>query len=579
MHRTQPVVRFPVHSFSIRLNIVAVAVAAVLLAGAPARAQPTGYGLQTAFPGVSFIAPIGFATPPGESNRLFVMERAGRIKLLPNLSSPISGSFLDISGRVSTAGEGGLLGLAFHPSYASNGFFYVSYTTTIGSLRHQRLSRFKVSTGNPDVADPLSEQVLIEQLDDFNNHQGGDLHFGSDGYLYASLGDEGAAHDPTGNAQNITRDFFSAVMRIDVDLRAGNLAPNAHPAVKTGTYRVPADNPFVGATSFNGLPVDPTKVRTEFWAVGFRNPWRFSFDGPTGRLYLGDVGQSNREEIDLVEKGKNYGWAFREGTVPTNKPPPPGAVATNPIFDYGRLDGGAIIGGRVYRGSHLPELVGAYIFGDHANGDIRALQGSGPYTAVKLTKDAGPVSFGVDPRNGDLLIASIQTHAVKRLVRQLTPAVIANLVVNDTATSNPPAGADGIANSAQWSIQSNFQVGVTAFGDRSYKVTGAPAGSVLLGKAWIRPAADSKHYTGTPLATFTAGGSFVYLAVDNRHNTGARPPWLDASFVDQGFDITVTEGTTARAYSVYRKPVTAGSTVALPRIASPGAPCYLVFAQ
>jgi hypothetical protein len=313
--------------------------------------------------------------------------------------------------------------------------------------------------------------------------------------------------------------------------------------------------------------------------VGFRNPWRFSFDALTGKLYLGDVGQSNREEIDIVEKGKNYGWAFREGTIATGKLPPPGAVATDPIWDYGRAEGGAVIGGVVYRGSHLPELTGAYIFGDYASGNIWALQGSGPYTASKLAVDPGPASFGVDPRNGDVLIASFQSHAVKRLVRQLTPPVIANLVVNDTAISNPPAGADGIANSAQWSIQNNFQPNLTAFGDRTFKVTGVPAGSVLLGKPWIRPAADSKHYTGTPLATFTGGGSFVYLAVDNRHNTGARPAWLDASYVDQGFDITVTEGTTARPYSVYRKPVTAGSTIALPRIGSATAPCYLVIVQ
>jgi glucose/arabinose dehydrogenase len=555
-------------------------VAAVLFAAPrPARAQPSGYKLQAAFPGVGFVSPLGLATPPGETNRLFVVERAGRIKLLADLSTPGSITFLDISTRVTTAGEEGMLGLAFHPNYASNGFFYVSYTTNIGSLRYQRLSRFRVSTSNPNLADPLSEQVLIEQRDDFSNHQGGDLHFGPDGYLYASLGDEGNANDPTGNAQNITRDFFSALMRIDVDLKPGSLAPNAHPAVKTGTYRVPPDNPFVNATSFNGVPVDPTKIRTEFWAVGFRNPWRFSFDPLNGKLYLGDTGQNSREEIDIVEKGKNYGWAFREGTIATGKLPPPGAVATDPIYDYGRADGGAIIGGIVYRGSHLPELTGAYIYGDYAGGDVWALKGSGPYIASKLVDDSGPVSFGVDPRNGDVLVAFIQSQTVKRLVRQLTPPVISNLVVNDSAITNPPAGADGIANSAQWSIQNNFQANVTAFGDRAFKVTGVPAGSVLLGKAWIRPAADSKNYTGTPLATFTVGGTFVYLAADNRHNTGARPSWLDASYVDQGFDITVTEGNTARSYSVYRKPVTSGSTVALPRIGSATAPCYLVIVQ
>ena len=168
---------------------------------------------------------------------------------------------------------------------------------------------------------------------------------------------------------------------------------------------------------------------------------------------------------------------------------------------------------------------------------------------------------------------------MKRLVRQLTPAVISNLVVNDTAVTNPPAGADGIANSAQWSIQNNFQVNVTAFGDRAFKVTACPPGRCCWASPGSAPAADSKNYTGTPLATFTVGGTFVYLAADNRHNTGARPTWLDASYVDQGFDITDHRGQPARSYSVYRKPVTAGSTVALPRIGSATAPCYIVIVQ
>jgi fibronectin type 3 domain-containing protein len=156
-------------------------------------------------------------------------------------------------------------------------------------------------------------------------------------------------------------------------------------------------------------------------------------------------------------------------------------------------------------------------------------------------------------------------------------APISNLVVRDTATTNPPAGTDGIANSLQWSIQSNFQVNVTAFGDRTVKVTAVPAAaSVLLGKAWIRTAADSKNYSSSPLATFMVGSSFVYLAVDNRHNTGAKPAWLDATYTDQGYDITITEGTTARPYSVYRKPVVAGSTVTLPTINATTAPCYIV---
>ena len=375
------------------------------------------YTLQTAFTGVSFTAPLAFATPPGETNRLFVVERAGRIKLIPNVASPTTTTYLDIASRVTTAGEEGMVGLAFHPNYASNGFFYVFYSTSQGGGRRQRLSRFKVSASNPNQADAASEQVLIEQVDDFSNHNGGDLHFGPDGYLYVSLGDEGGGNDSGLNSQTITKDFFSSIMRIDVDKKPGNLVPNTHVSVKAGTYLVPADNPYVGVTSFNGQTVDPTKVRTEFWAVGFRNPFRFNFDPATGKLYCADVGQDAREEIDIVEKGKNYGWSFREGFIATAKTPPAGVVATDPIWDYGRTDGRSIIGGVVYRGSNLVELSGAYIYGDYASGNVWALQGAGPYTATKLALDGGLASFGVDPRNGDVLIANVTGNSVKRLVR------------------------------------------------------------------------------------------------------------------------------------------------------------------
>jgi glucose/arabinose dehydrogenase len=375
------------------------------------------YLLQNIFPGVSFTRPVALATPPGETNRLFVVEQGGRVKVIANLGNPSAGVYLDISNRVRTGMEEGLLGLAFHPAYASNGQFYVFYSATVGAARVERISRFKVSASNPNLADPASEQTLIEQVDDFGNNQGGDLHFGPDGYLYVSLGDEGAADDPTGNSQTITRDFFSGIIRIDVDSKAGNKAPNAHPAVRTGTYLVPADNPFVGATSFNGVPVDPTKVRTELWAVGLRNPWRFSFDPVTGKLWCGDVGRNQREEISIIEKGKNYGWAFREGNVAGPKLQPPGVVTTEPVWSYDPTQGRSIIGGVVYRGA-LPELAGTYIHGDWASGNLWALEGlPGAHTARRLTVDAGVSAFGVDPRNGEVLVANVSTHAVRKLIR------------------------------------------------------------------------------------------------------------------------------------------------------------------
>ena len=450
------------------------------------------YTLETAFAGVSFTAPIAFATPPGETNRLFVVERAGRIKVIPNLNSPTATTFLDISSRVVTAGEEALSGLAFHPNYASNGYFYVFYSTTQSGGLHERVSRFKV-TSNPSVADPASELIMIDQADDFSNHQGSDMHFGPDGYLYISLGDEGGGNDSGANTQTITKDFFSAIMRIDVDKKPGNLAPNAHASMKAGTYLIPADNPFVGATSFNGLAVDPTKVRTEFWAVGFRNPWRFTFDPATNKIYCADVGQDAHEEIDIVEKGKNYGWAFREGLFPTAKPAPAGVVAVDPIWDYDHTQGKSIIGGVVYRGNNLIELGGAYIFADYVSGNLWALQGAGPYSAVKLGVDTGISSFGVDPRNGDVLIANITGNAVKRLVRAsgggVIPAKLSGTgVFSDLNTLTPNPGIVAYAPAVPFWSDNAIKTRWFSIPDVTKKVTFASDSNWTLptGAIWIK---------------------------------------------------------------------------------------------
>ena len=250
---------------------------------------------------------VAFASPPGETNRLFVVEKSGSIHIINNFANPTKTLFLDLTDRVDAAGEGGLLGLAFHPGYATNRLFYIFYTlqtsTAAGSGLHDRLSRFQTSPSNPGQALVGSEVPLITQFDEADNHNAGDLHFGPDGYLYVSLGDEGGGgYDFNRNSRTITKDFFSGILRIDVDKRPGNLVPNSHPA-SSSEYLVPADNPFVGATSFSGVAINPSNVRTEFWAVGMRNPWRFSFDPVTGRLFSGDVGESLREEINLIAKG------------------------------------------------------------------------------------------------------------------------------------------------------------------------------------------------------------------------------------------------------------------------------------
>jgi uncharacterized repeat protein (TIGR03806 family) len=414
-------------------------VANTTLANLPAEPPTFGYTYTNAFPGLIFTNPVALASPPGEANRLFIAEKRGRIVVITNLAAPTRAIFLDLTTRVgvgnvpnSVSDEEGLLGLAFHPGYATNGYFYVFYTadtnSPAGSGRHDVLARYQVSATNPQAANPDSHVTLLQQRDDYSNHNGGDLHFGPDGYLYVSLGDEGAGDDEGQNTQRITKDFFSGILRIDVDKRPENLPPSNHPGTTTN-YAVPSDNPFVGATSFNGLPINPNAVRTEFWAVGLRNPWRMSFDPLTGILYCGDVGQSSREEINLIERGGNYGWVYWEGNLRrvSQGSIPAGFVHTPPLIDHAN---GAIIGGRVYRGARISQLHGAYVYGDHVSGRIWSLRhdGTNITESIQLFADGGINAFGEDPSNGDILYCDVQSGI---------NSVIKRIVYNDTMTGSP----------------------------------------------------------------------------------------------------------------------------------------------
>lgn len=394
-----------------------------------------GYALTPAFPGLSFNEPVAIVSPPGETNRVFIVERRGTIQVITNLANPTKTVFLNLASKTIFTREFGCLGLAFHPQYRENGFIYVFYTpntvSAAGGGVHDQLSRFSINPANTNQALLNSEVVILSQFDEADTHNSGDLHFGPDGYLYVALGDEGPGGNESDNAQRIDRDFFSAILRIDVDKRPGNLQPNPHPAV-TSNYLVPSDNPFVGATSFNGVAVNPNAVRTEFWAVGFRNPWRMSFDG--SRLFAGDVGQGQREEINVITRGGNYGWAYREGEVAYRGTPPASSSFINPIVSYRHMgassdatrEGNSVSAGIVYRGTKL-DLFGQYIFGDYSSGHIWAVEYDGETASnFRLLADAEkPVAFGADPSNKDILIAEFDNDRILRLI------------FNSTSTGDP----------------------------------------------------------------------------------------------------------------------------------------------
>ena len=336
------------------------------------------YLADLAFPKLVFNQPVGIVTSGDGTNRLFVIEQPGVIRVFGNSQAVAESTvFLNITNLVLYGGEQGLLGLAFHPHYASNGYFYVDY---VAENPHRTvIARYSVSPNDPNQAQNNSELVLLEVNQPFSNHKGGQIVFGDDGYLYIGLGDGGSAGDPFGNAQNRST-LLGKILRIDVDVPS-----------QGRNYSIPPDNPYFG----NALG-----YKEEIYAYGFRNPWRFSFDSPTGRFWVADVGQDQREEIDLVGKGKNYGWNIMEGTLTYSSGSQVGLEL--PIWDYGRTEGIAVIGGNVYRGATLTGLNSKYIYGDYGSGKVWALQYDGvnmPINTLLADTDLNISSFGTDERN------------------------------------------------------------------------------------------------------------------------------------------------------------------------------------
>jgi glucose/arabinose dehydrogenase len=391
-----------------RLRLIIVGVLTIAIIGAVlttvvaarVRAQSRADWLQgknlTLAPAVKGLNdPTFVAGPPDGSKRLFVLEREGRIRVADANGQLKPQPFLDVSDDTSTSTEEGLVGLAFDPGFANNGYVYVARTANDASVQ---VVRYTVTSDKPDQVDPATAETVLAIPKNSKYHNGGMLAFGPDGYLYVSVGDDESSE----SAQNLST-LFGKILRIDVE--------SAQP------YAIPPSNPFVGRAGARG----------EIWAYGFRNPWRFSFDRTTGDMWIGDVGDARWEEVDMQpagsQGGENYGWPMNEGTECMDPAHchDPGLVA--PLVTYGHDMTCAVMGGYVYRGTAAPGLGGKYLFGDLCTGGIFTLGGNAEQGWKRIELSFQPIkvdSFGEDP-NGDVYVVDEQGGIVYRIVDGAVP--------------------------------------------------------------------------------------------------------------------------------------------------------------
>ena len=360
--------------------------------------QPTGIQVTRVYPALTFTNPVLAVQPPGDDARWFVVEQAGRVLAFDNLDTVTTTSeFIDISARVQDGGERGLLGMAFDPQFASNGRVFLHYTRDNGQLQSVLAAYTSADAGA--TLDPASESILLTVDQPFDNHNGGHLAFGPDGMLYMALGDGGSGGDPQDNAQN-TRTLLGKLLRIDVS---------------SGTdYAIPTDNRWAdNLPCTNGVSADAAEC-PEIHAYGLRNPWRFSFDGSTGELWVGDVGQDDWEEVDRIVAGGNYGWRFREGAHCFN--PPSGCptenngdVLVDPDAEYDHGLGSSVTGGYVYRGTNIGSLLGRYVFGDFGSGRIFShTPGSGDLAPEELLDTTLSISSFALGEDGEIYVVDYQ---------------------------------------------------------------------------------------------------------------------------------------------------------------------------
>jgi uncharacterized repeat protein (TIGR03806 family) len=483
--------------------------------------------VERAFPGVTFAQPLALLQAPGDASRWFVLEKGsgtagtGRVRTFANDPAVATASDF-VALTVNATSEGGLLGLAFHPSWATNRQAFLSFTE--GSPMVSVVARF-TSTDGGLTLDRATRQDVIRVNQPFDNHNGGQIAFGPDGFLYIGLGDGGSGGDPLSTAQDTT-DLLGSMLRIDVD--------GASP------YAIPASNPFAGA------PLCPADHNVsagncpELYAWGLRNPWRWSFDSATGDLWLGDVGQNAFEEIDRIERGGNYGWDCREGASAFGSPAPSCSTATgliDPVHQYGRSLGFSVTGGYVYRGSALPALVGRYLFADYGSGRIWRLVPSGAGFAAEELADTSLsiASFG-QGNDGELYVVDIAGGGLHRIVdagggTPGTPVATQLSATGCVSPQSPGAPASGLvpfepaapfwsdnAAKERWlAIPNGTSIAVGGDGDFVF-----PPGSVLM-----------KH--------FRLNGALVETRLFMRHPDG---DWAGYSYEwnAQGTDATLVQG-------------------------------------
>ena len=490
------------------------------------------FSLEDAFPNLSFTDPVDLRHPGDGTDRLFAVEQSGRIKVFQNSSSVTTSKiFLDITDRVSSGGEMGLLGLAFHPDYADSGYFYVNYTAA--NPRRTIVSRFSV-TSNPDSADKNSEMILFTFNQPFSNHNGGWVGFGpEDGYLYISTGDGGSGGDPQDNAQNIHK-FLGKILRIDVDHRDAGM-----------NYSIPPTNPFFDSTG--------TVVR-EIYAWGMRNPWRNSFDPATGWLWTADVGQNMWEEIDIIENGKNYGWRCYEGNHEFNTSNCNYPEYTFPIWEYSHGQGCSITGGYVYRGPNVPEIFGKYIYADYCTKTVWALTYNGvtpPSNETLLTAPGLVVGFGTD-QNKELYVLTFSPDKIYKFVPTAPVIAPSGLTGEASITSGVPPQIivdlwwnDNSDNETGFVIErktsnSNFTiVGSTAANETTFTDQSVLDSTTYIYRVRAVSGADSSGYSNeftvtTPLRTLAAPTDLVATATGPDE---VALNWTDNSVQEVGYKI------------------------------------------